>query len=117
MPFDLEGPTRIRNIKFDVFIGRPPIEDSSLLPKSFIPLQSKQVGKNAIFHYNTGYNSKQWEFHSTKAIVGKTDDVSGLRPAALLGSDDEGYHWEADNPARTMCVLLLCTLSKSLSQH
>lgn len=49
MPFDLEGPTRIRNVKFDVFIGRPPIEDSSLLPKSFIPSKVNKSERTLYF--------------------------------------------------------------------
>ncbi len=108
---DTVGHTRIRNIKFDVIVGRSQIEDHSLLPKSFHPLKSDEVGENAIFEYNFGLDTKQWEFQSLKSIVGKVDDIPNvkpvLRPAALLDTQLIGYKWEVENPEKTLCAFTI----------
>lgn len=107
MPLDASGLCRIKNIKDNVYVGRSLVEDDSLLPKSLVPLTPEELGRNAVFEYNLGFNHTLWEFHSLGSGVAKAEVLPNgkpaLRPAAILEKYIVRFNWEIqENSDRTL---------------
>lgn len=105
MLLEPSGPCRIKNVKHDVYVGRSPVEDKSLLPKSFVPLNPDELGLNSVFKYDTGINNNLYEFHILGAGVAKSDKLpSGkpaLRPVAVLQHYISAFNWEINPQGET----------------
>lgn len=109
--FDTTGYLRLKNNKFNFYIGRSPIEDKSNEPKNFFPLRADEVGRNGLFHYTLRLDKYQWEFKSLGSVVTKADnptipsDAQVIRPVALVGSYAMSFKWKIGDKQDTMYVV------------